>query len=282
MEKATMLLAILMFLIHLFLVFLAKHFSDSIVILSSIESNYLSSISTPFTIILIFEIFILVVSLPEFMSKSIELQYQVVSLVFLRRVFKDISELESIVDISNQLEVFQGTFIDMSGSILMFLLIILFRYVTRAMGREDTELDRLIVKIKKVASTLLIGVLISIGGYYLGLWARDLIDPSFQNGETYIREFFERFFVLMIFVDIVLVIISFMAKERYSLIFRDAGLILTVIFIRLSFTIPKYYDLALALMAIVFGIIISAVFILYKKYNSLPPLTRDKEYPIST
>jgi hypothetical protein len=183
-------------------------------------------------------------------------------------VFKDISELENLTEFVDQSEIYRRVIIDMSGALGLFFLIVIFYFITRAFREDETHLDRVVQKIKKMFSYFLILVLLGLGTYYLMRWSRDLFFNNANFTGNYIEEFFENFFVIMIFVDIIIVIISFIYKEKYAMIFKDAGFIISVIFMRLSFTTQKPFDIVISLVGIIFGIVTAGIFRLYRIYKA--------------
>lgn len=57
-----------------------------------LDRNFLHAIYTPFSFILFYEVLLLVLALPKSHTSSIGKQYEIVSLIVIRGVFKDIGE----------------------------------------------------------------------------------------------------------------------------------------------------------------------------------------------
>lgn len=80
-------------MLHLLLIFLARSVpSLNAGLLSELDRNYLHAVYTPFSFILFYEVLLLVLALPQSHTRSIGKQYEIVSLIVIRRVFKDIGE----------------------------------------------------------------------------------------------------------------------------------------------------------------------------------------------
>ena len=91
LKSAVIRLSIVGFAVHLALIFLSNTLSAPPALVANLGRNYLSAISTPFNFILFFEVMTLIASLHESTTRSIARQYQIVSLIFIRDVFKDIA-----------------------------------------------------------------------------------------------------------------------------------------------------------------------------------------------
>ncbi|MFY8204102.1 MAG: hypothetical protein ACOVJ1_07630, partial [Sediminibacterium sp.] len=73
--------------------------------------------------------------------------------------------------------------------------------------------------------------------------------------------FYEDFFSIMIFVDVLLLIISFTFHSSFFIIFRNASFIITTILLRMSLTIEKPMNYLIIIVGFLFAI---ASFFLYR------------------
>ena len=84
-------IASLGFVLHLILIFLNNY---NLIEISFGESNLLrnpiSALYTPFSFILIYEAFLLVYYIPRSFSTAVSKQYEIMSLIIIRKIFKDI------------------------------------------------------------------------------------------------------------------------------------------------------------------------------------------------
>ncbi|MEM1304091.1 MAG: hypothetical protein AAGG46_04310, partial [Planctomycetota bacterium] len=211
--------------------------------------------------------------LPRSHTTSIEKQYQIVSLIVIRRVFKDLggfSDLETWVD---QQDAAWAVLYDMLGAAAMFLLVTAFARVRRMQedaapppAAKSADL-RLFVSLKRATAMLLGVLLIGLAALNVGRWLMHaLVDPSAAGHagdaahlelDTY---FFPAFFEAMIFTDVFLLIISIAFYDQYQYVFRNAGFVISTVLVRVALSSPRPYDLALALLAMVYGITILAIF----------------------
>ena len=57
-------------------------------------NNPISAIYTPFSFILIYEVYLLIYYLPKSFTTYITKQYEIITLIIIRKLFKDLSSLE--------------------------------------------------------------------------------------------------------------------------------------------------------------------------------------------
>ena len=93
-EKIILNIALLSFFIHLLIIYLLKF--DVIEFNSDTEllNNPISAIYTQFSFILIYEVYLLIYYLPKSFTTYITKQYEIITLIIIRKLFKDLSSLE--------------------------------------------------------------------------------------------------------------------------------------------------------------------------------------------
>ena len=118
-EKLILFLAVGGFILHLALIYLNLNYDVSILKgLDGLLRNPISALYTPFSFILIYEAFLLVYYFPRSFTTSIAKEYEIISLVMIRKVFGDIPMLN-----------FEEGIINQEGLILLYdLLVILTIY----------------------------------------------------------------------------------------------------------------------------------------------------------
>ena len=94
-ESFTIWSATIGFIFHLSLVLLNNYSIINIGNESLLLTNPISAIYTPFSIILYYEIFLLIYFLPRSFTTSILKQFEIISLIIIRRIFYDIPKLDS-------------------------------------------------------------------------------------------------------------------------------------------------------------------------------------------
>jgi hypothetical protein len=73
-------------------------------------------------------------------------------------------------------------------------------------------------------------------------------------------DFFEAFYTLLIFADVLVVLISLRYTVAYPVVFRYFGFAVATVLVRLALTAPRVVDAALGIAATVFAIALTWVF----------------------
>ncbi|MDG1247464.1 MAG: hypothetical protein P8N64_03820, partial [Flavobacteriaceae bacterium] len=226
------------FIFHLSLVLLNNYSIINIGNESLLLTNPISAIYTPFSIILYYEIFLLIFYLPRSFTTSILKQFEIISLIIIRRIFYDIPKLNlDSNDWFQNPDNLQITY-DLIAILILFFLIYLFNFVKSKIENKKgiKNIDRFIDS-KKIISVILIPVMIIL--FIIGLYNLYSIGMSsnFASSFYYVNEvFYNTFFSILIIADVFILLLSFLYTERYSQIMRNTGFIICTILIRLSFS----------------------------------------------
>jgi len=256
--------AVFAFLFHLIIIFLGNNF----IYFKNLQHSYLKAIYTPFSFILFYEVFLLVIIIPKSISEFIGKQFEVITLITLRSFFHDIADL----DLKNSININNPEFIsllyDLIASLIMLCLTILYYKIYQNNRKSEivNELNNFI-NIKKLVSLsmILILFLLSISSFFV--WGKEMLGALElkQNYPDPNTVFYTDFFSIMIFVDVLLLIISFIYHFSFFTIFRNASFIITTILIRMSLTIEKPMNYIIILIGFLFSII---SFYLYSLRNT--------------
>ena len=256
--------AVFAFLFHLIIIFLGNNF----IYFKNLQHSYLKAIYTPFSFILFYEVFLLVIIIPKSISEFIGKQFEVITLITLRSFFHDIADL----DLKNSININNPEFIsllyDLIASLIMLSLTILYYKIYQNNHKSEivNELNNFI-NIKKLVSLsmILILFLLSISSFFI--WGKEMLRALElkQNYPDPNSVFYTDFFSIMIFVDVLLLIISFIYHFSFFTIFRNASFIITTILIRMSLTIEKPMNYIIILIGFLFSII---SFYLYSLRNT--------------
>lgn len=257
-------IAVFSFLLHLLLIFLGNNF----LFFQHFQHSYLKAIYTPFSFILFYEVFLLIIIIPKSISEFIGKQFEVITLITLRSFFHDIAEL----DLKESFTIYNTDFIsliyDLCAAILMLSLTILYYKIYQNNGKSDTinQLNNFI-QIKKMVSIGMILILLLLSVFSFYNWSYDML-LAIETGNNFPSSnavFYSDFFSIMIFVDVLLLIISFTYHFSFFTIFRNASFIITTILIRMSLTIEKPMNYILILIGFLFSIFSFYLFGLRKK-----------------
>ncbi|MBN2639064.1 MAG: hypothetical protein JXR65_08250 [Bacteroidales bacterium] len=220
-----------------------------------IPSNHFKSIEMAFTLLLFFEVISLVFSLVHSVSKSMEIQLQILSLILLRNAFKIFGSFPNNYQIMHMEKEILYMFADAFGALIIFGIIIMIRKYDkhRALNRR-VDMQKSFVSAKKIIGLVMLVVFI----------AMIFFDVYFFFCELDTFNFFRMFFTFMIFIDIFLVFISLRYSNDYQILFRNSGFALATIIMRLAFEAPAPYNDIMGVGAAVF--VLALVII----YNRIP------------
>ena len=255
------------FIFHLSLVLLNNYSIINIGNESLLLTNPISAIYTPFSIILYYEIFLLIFYLPRSFTTSILKQFEIISLIIIRRIFYDIPKLNlDSNDWFQNPDNLQITY-DLISILILFFLIYLFNFVKSKIENKKgiKNIDRFIDS-KKIISVILIPVMIVL--FIIGLYNLYSIGMSsdFASSFYYVNEvFYNTFFSILIIADVFILLLSFLYTERYSQIMRNTGFIICTILIRLSFSSSGLTNLLLIISSVLFGLLILKIYCLMNK-----------------
>ena len=266
-EKIILIAATLGFIIHLVVILLNNNgYLDLSFFKDQLFVNPISAIYTPFSFILIYEAFLLIYFLPRSFTTAIAKQFEIMSLILIRKIFKDIPNVnlnDNWIENENNLQLIY----DLSGVLIVFFLIYLFKKLREGLPQLPVHqnLDRFI-SYKKLISLFLVPTLTFLCVISFMEWYNYAI-LGLGSGANIDYLFFVDFFTILILVDVFILLVSFQYTERYSQLIRNTGFIISTILLRLSFSAEGLTSLLLLVSGIVFGLIILLI------YNNM-----EKEY----
>ena len=256
-EKLTIWFALVGFITHLLIILMN---SNEIINLNSeypLLTSPISAIYTPFSIILYYEVFLLIYYLPRSFTTSVLKQFEIISLILIRRIFYDIPKVEINTNWLKNTDNLQLVY-DLIGILIIFFLIYLFSKIKQEIIpiKKSGDIEKFI-KSKKTVSLFLIPIMIF-------LFLSSIINmDSFSLTSFYdINEiFYNEFFSLLIIADVLILLLSFeYYSERYSQIMRNTGFIICTILIRSSFSANGVASLLLIISSILFGLLILKIY----------------------
>lgn len=266
-ERTILSIAIVSFIIHLAIIYLVDFGIISLQASSELLRNPIAAIYTPFSFILLYEVYLLIYYLPKSFATYIGKQYEIITLIVIRRLFKDLSNLNLSSDWFSLKYDLQFTY-DLITSIVMFFLIYIFSRQTKERSPaislntiDDVALANFI-RIKKSLAILLVPVFFVLSIYSLSTWLYTAIlsventTNSFANINNI---FFEQFFNILIFADVLLLLFSFFLTDEFHKVIRNSGFIISTILIRISFATTGIVNNLLILCAVIFGLLITIV-----------------------
>tara|TARA_B100000963_G_scaffold353213_1_gene367589 strand:+ start:11916 stop:12803 length:888 start_codon:yes stop_codon:yes gene_type:complete len=257
-ERATLWFSMIGFIIHLFLIYAKKYELFKISFESSLLIDPISAIYTPFSIILIYEIYLLVVNLPRSFTTSVSKQFEIISLILIRRIFADIPKINLEANWLNTKENVQLIY-DVLGVLIIFFLIFLFNKARSRLPKKPINLNiQSFVASKKVVSLILLPILIITSFISIYQWIYGLFYLNITSDINSI--FYNEFFTILILADVLILLLSFQYTERYSQLIRNTGFVICTILIRLSFGVSGLTNVLLIISSVAFGLVILNIY----------------------
>lgn len=261
-EAIILTLGMLAFFIHLVLIGLENAgclpFDDE-----AIFRDPISAIYTPFSFILIYEVFLLIYFIPTSFTASIAKQYEVISLLIARDIFHDIAELDKgntwYTSMDNLYLV-----LDAVGLLVIFFAIYQFHRLQGQSPRAAvTARIRRFITIKQAIAVALIPVVIGLLLFSTADWLLAALEnhammlSEFKNID---KVFYDDFFKVLIVVDVFILLFSFPYSTSYAQVMRNTGFVISTILLRLSFTSAPILDILLVVSAIAFGFLTLVIY----------------------
>ena len=260
-ERITINVSVAGFIIHLLLI-LGKNYDlfhspmDNLLLADPISAIY-----TPFSIILIYEIYLLVHYLPRSFTTSVSKQFEIISLIIIRRIFGDIPHIELASSWFSTAENLQLIY-DLVGILVLFFLIYLFNKSRSKIipSKLTTNLKRF-VNSKRAVSLILLPVLIITSLYTLYSWIQtQFFSASVITSFELNAIFYNEFFTILILADVFILLLSFQYTERYSQLIRNTGFVICTILIRLSFGTDGLTNVVLIVSSVAFGLLVLRIY----------------------
>lgn len=269
-EIWTVYLSFFFFLSHLLLIGLRNVFPE-LTYLQPLSANYLSALYTPFSIILVYEVYLLILALPLSFTNSVRKQYEIISLIIIRNVFKDISMFDDFAQLAEQQDVIIRIASDLGSGLLLFFLVGVFHQVSLKRKKfsflTDEQIRKFVYLKERIALLLLF--------IFIGLTLFSVYDFLAETygliayGETFTIDlgviFFVEFYTVMIFSDVFIFIASFMFSQTYSRLLRNAGFVCSTVILRISLSVESELSGWIAAVAAVTGILSQLIYVYFIK-----------------
>lgn len=270
-ENIILKVAIFSFFIHLAIIYLIKLDVIDFSTTSELLKNPISAVYTPFSFILIYEVYLLIYYLPKSFTTYITKQYEIITLIIIRKLFKDLAALElseNWFEIKGDL---QFTY-DLVASLLLFYFIFLFQKQGKIKSIKEMSTGSVIEKFvnkKKLIAVTLVPLFFVMALYTLVNWSMGISISSHElpTFESINNLFFDQFFTVLILVDVVLLLISFFYTDQFHKIIRNSGFVISTILIRMSFGVSGLISTILIIVAVLFGLAIIVIHNKYQKNN---------------
>ncbi len=215
--------------------------------LNSLFDSYLDALYTPFSIILAYEVYELIRAIPESFSNSIGKQFEVVTLLVVRDIFKNLADLGGADDITIDTDV-AFIAVEAVAFVVLFGTALYFRSQTsdwKVLPQENASVQAFVQQ-KKMLACGLVMVYVLVALYSFTDWSLGVIDGEAGLSRTV---FFSDFFTWLIVSDIIILLVSYKHITDFPQLARNTGFILSTVVIRVGIGIPGYTGAVLFILA---------------------------------
>lgn len=225
-----------------------------------ISQNHFGAVHLAFNLLLVFEVLGLVFALADSVANSLGKQFELLSLILLRKAFLQFSEFSEPIVWSQISDAFLEMAADGAGALAVFVVLAFYYRFQRHRKITADEFEQAsFVNAKKAVALLLLLAFVLLG---LDDMRRYLIGDAYP--------FFEIFFLVLIFSDILIVLIAFRYSTSYIVVFRNAGFALATVLIRLALSAPSYVNVLIGIGAALFAMGVSLA------YNAFGPTVKEE------
>ena len=268
--------AILSFVIHLLLHLLRQYIPGGMQ--AGLLADPINAIYTPFSILLVYEAYLMIYYLRRSTTLYIAKQYEVIALILIRGLFKDMAVLD--LGMTNWQTMHNLEFgVDILSVIAVFLMILSFYKLSgtykyadfEAMEEEEIGPQlKQFVKAKHYLSLGLFVVFIVLGLQSFIEW----VIPTFQHIESAnmiaVNDIFcEQFYNFLIISDVLILLFSLLYTDNFPVIIRNSSFVISTVLLKLSFTGEGLLSQALIILGVGFGVLMLAI---HNRYRALQKL----------
>lgn len=210
-----------------------------------LPTNHLAAIYVAFTLLLLIEVVGLVFALPRSVADSVGKQFELLSLILLRKAFLEVAHFPEPIVWAQVAPAVPRVAADVAGALLIFV-VLGFYYRSQRHLPITTQVDdgSSFVAVKKMLALGLLAALAALGAHdgwrfvVMGLKER----------------FFETFYTLLIFTDVLIVLVSLRYSSHYRVVFRYSGFAAATVLIRMALTAPPYVNAAIGFGAALYAL----------------------------
>lgn len=213
---------------------------------SALPTNHFFAVEITFTVLLLTEVIGLVFALTRSFSRSIGVQLEILSLILLRDTFKYFTTFSEPLEWEQVSESITPMLIDAIGALTIFVIVSVYYRIQKSRPIGDDLEQKEFIAYKKLIALGMLVVFILIGVVDLVRFAQGL--PLYP--------FFETFYTVLIFTDVLMVLLSLRYSVKFTVTFRNFSFAVVTVFIRLALIAPT---LIAVLMGIGTGIFALAV-----------------------
>jgi len=225
---------------------------------SELVSSPLSSLYTPFSILLVYEVYQLIRTIPDSFSSSVGKQYEIATLLVVRDILKRLSEVEGTEgwEISSDLGFL---LVECAAFLALFYTsLTYFRISDNSTKSGDMSGDiAVFVESKRLVANFMLTVFLLTAAYSFFTWI-----ASVQDGGGSVSRviFFLDFFTFLILADILILLVSYWFYTDFGNLARNTGFVLSTVIIRVAISSEGVSAMVLFTLSGLLGLAILRMF----------------------
>ena len=226
---------------------------------------------TPFTIILIYEVYLLVYYLRKSIIEYIGKQYEIITLILIRSVFEDLAYHK--YGFQPLTEAGVAFMVKIAGICGLFVLVWLFYRIAASLrlkqpvAHSRKRASRQFLTIKKTMSVLLIAVFVALLLYSVVHAVADT--SSFESFFVLLKKmnhvFYASFFTTLILSEVFLLLVTMFFTDDFGIIMRNSAFIISTTLLKIAFGEGPLAFTCVIVLAVGFGVGMLAIYRLYEK-----------------
>ena len=225
---------------------------------SELVSSPLSSLYTPFSILLVYEVYQLIRTIPDSFSSSVGKQYEIATLLVVRDILKRLSEVEGTEgwEVSSDLGFL---LVECAAFLALFYTsLTYFRMSDNSAKSGDMSGDiAVFVESKRLVANFMLIVFLLTAAYSFFTWI-----VSVQDGGGSVSRviFFLDFFTFLILADILILLVSYWFYTDFGNLARNTGFVLSTVIIRVAISSEGVSAMVLFTLSGLLGLAILRMF----------------------
>ncbi|MDC0155591.1 hypothetical protein OAJ13_00840 [Euryarchaeota archaeon] len=258
-RKVAMVFAVVGFFVHI--VVWALFETGNITITgeaSELVKSPLSTLYTPFSILLVYEVYQLIRTIPESFSSSVGKQYEIATLLVVRDILKRLSEVENSEgwNISSNLGFL---LVECAAFLVLLYTSLTYFRISSSSGKSEQMADNvaIFVEAKRGIANAMLLIFLATAAYSFYTW----VDSVQDGGGSVSRAiFFLDFFTFLILADILILLISYWFYTDFGNLARNTGFVLSTVIIRVAISSEGISSMILFTLSGLLGIAILRMF----------------------
>lgn len=217
-------------------------------------SSPLSSLYTPFSILLAYEVYQLIRTIPESFSSSVGKQYEIATLLVVRDILKRLSNIEFqdgwVLDSD-----LGYLIVECMAFLVLFYTSLVYQRIGKDVKNENLGEDRLssFINYKELIALLMLLVFVIITFTSMSGWIESVMEGK---GSVNREIFFLDFFTFLILADILILLISYWFYTDFGNLARNTGFVLSTVIIRVAISSQGVSAMLLFVLSGIIGVAI--------------------------